>query len=774
MDSVVQFFFKHKWSTFAKGDFGFANRPSWLILVLLAALLGALIYFLYIRPGYKLNSQSKWGLMALRAGLLAVLFIMLMRPVVVVPSIIPKSTTVAVMADNSESMTLSDENNRSRLDATKELLASGGKFTKGLTDKFRTSLYGFSGTAEKIKDVTELKADGKATDIVSALREAVQDSTGSPLSAVVLISDGGSNAPKDLSAELRELRSRNIPVYTIGVGNPSRFKDAETVRITAPRRVLSGSAIIAEALVRLSGYDNQKISLAVSEDGKALKTQQFDVKASSSGGEAQSLTIEFTPTSVGNHSYTFEVKPLEGETTLLNNTLDAMISVTDDKPKILYIEGEPRWEYGFIRKAATAKTEKNLTVVSSLRSADGKFYRQGVESGVELTSGFPATLEELFTYQGIVLGSIEANFFSYDQLRQIEQFASRRGGGVMAIGGSRSFDAGKYAQSPIADMLPVQLNGIAEEPEMQIVQNFKAVLTARGRAHAVTRLNEDRAQSAKVWDDMPPISVPEALTAIKPGATVILEARHITDKNRVLPLLVEQRYGRGRTLAFTTDDTWRWRMEVSSQYNYHETFWRQLLRYMVSTTPGQFEVSSERDVYVTGDTISLRGEVNDKKFEAVRDAQVMATITKPSGATVELPLKINFNSEGGGKSTEASSDYRGELAANETGTYKVEMTARKGNEILGTAQSSFLVSDRSREFHDAAQNVELLKRVSSETGGKYFALDKANDLLDEITMLEGKNSERVSKDLWDMPINFLLLVGLASAEWFLRKRKGLA
>lgn len=770
MDSFVQVLFKHKWSTFAKGNFAFANRPSWLILVLLAGLLGALIYFLYIRPGYRINSQSKWGLIALRAGLLALLFIMLMRPVVVVPSVIPKSTSVAIMADNSQSMSLSDENNRSRLDATKELLAANSKFSTGLTDKFRTSLYGFSNTANKIKDAADLKAEGAATDIVSALGEAVKESTGSPLSAIVLVSDGGANTPKDLSEQLRDLRSRNIPVFTVGVGNPLRFKDAETVRITAPRRVLSGSAIIAETLVRLTGYDSQKISLAVSEDGKALKTQQFDVKS----GEAQSLTIEFNPTSVGNHSYTFEVKPLDGETTLENNALDAMIVVTDDKPKILYVEGEPRWEYGFIRKAATVKTEKNLTVVSSLRSADGKFYRQGVESGVELTSGFPATLEELFTYQGIVIGSIEANFFSYDQLRQIEQFTSRRGGGVMAIGGSRAFDAGKYAQSPVADLLPVYLNERIEEPEMQIVQNFKAVLTSRGRTHAITRLNEDRAQSAKVWDELPPISVPEALTATKPGATVILEARHITDKNRVLPLLVEQRYGRGRTLAFTTNDSWRWRMEVSSQYNYHETFWRQLLRYMVSTTPGQFEVSSERDVYVPGDTISLRSEINDKKFEPIRDAQVMATVTKPSGGTVELPLKINFNNDVSGQTAEASSDYRSEFKADETGLYKIEMTAKRGNETLGTAQSSFLVSNRSREFHDAAQNVELLKRVASETGGKYFALNKANDLLDEITMLEGKNSERVSKDLWDMPINFMLLVGLASAEWFLRKRKGLA
>ena len=64
--------------------------------------------------------------------------------------------------------------------------------------------------------------------------------------------------------------------------------------------------------------------------------------------------------------------------------------------------------------------------------------------------------------------------------------------------------------------------------------------------------------------------------------------------------------------------------------------------------------------------------------------------------------------------------------------------------------------------------------AAAETGGKYFPLNDAKDLLDEITLLEGKNSERVSKDLWDMPINFILLVGLAGAEWFLRKRKGLA
>jgi hypothetical protein len=279
-------------------------------------------------------------------------------------------------------------------------------------------------------------------------------------------------------------------------------------------------------------------------------------------------------------------------------------------------------------------------------------------------------------------------------------------------------------------------------------------------------LNEDRNLSAKLWEEMPPITLPEVLNIAKPGATVVLEARNLNDKSRVVPLLAEERYGRGRTMALTANDTWRWRMELSSQNNAHETFWRQLLRYLVSTTPNQYEVAAERDVYNQGDTVNLRGEVQDKKFDAVTDAQVAAVITKPSGGTIELPLQVSY--------TEQSSDYRSEFTPDENGLYKVEMTARRQGAVLGAAQSSFLVTDRTREFHDARQNVELLKRVATETGGKYYPLAKADALLDEITLLEGKNSERVSKDLWDMPINFLLLIGLASTEWFLRKRKGLA
>ena len=761
MDQVFQFFFKYKWSLFSKGDLRLASRPSWIIIALLLICLGILVYILYIRPGYRITSQRQVGLTALRAALLTVLALLLMRPVLVVSSVVPQSTAVAILADDSRSMQLTDQNGQSRLQAVKDLTKAGDKFLTGLESRFKVKLYRFADGAKSVPDTSSLTGEGAATDVADALKESVKDSGGLPLSAVVLLTDGAANTPRDLSAQMRELRARNLPVFAVGVGSTERFKDAEVVRVTTPRRVLTGSAVSAEVLLRVHGYGANKATVAVSEDGRAIKTEPVDIR----GNEAQTVNIEFTPATVGFHRYTFEVKPYDGELTVENNAQESFIQVTDDRPKVLYIEGEPRWEYGKMRASMT-RNEKNLVLVSVLRSADGKFYRQGVESGQELDTGFPKTVEELFAYQGLILGSIEANFFSYDQLKMIEQFVARRGGGFLGLAGSRAFDAGKYATTPIAGLLPFDLNDRIDEAEMPAVANFKAELTARGRTHAVTRLNEDRSLSAKAWEEMPAITIPEVLTQTKPGATVILDARSLVDRTRSVPLLGEERYGRGRSMALTASDTWRWRMLLEAKNNAHETFWRQLLRYLVSTTPNPIEVFSERDVYSAGDTVALRGEVNDKKFEPIKDAQVLTRVTDPSGNTVEIPMTFGL--------TENSSDYRGEYTPAENGLYKIELEARSKGTVLGRAESSFLRTERTREFHDAMQNSELLKRICAETGGKYYEFSRASDLLEDLTYLEGNNSERVSKDLWDMPFNLLLLVGLASGEWFLRKRSGLA
>lgn len=763
MERLVQFLTGHERAVFTNGQFGFGLRPHPLLLVAGALLFAAFIYFVYVRPRARLGGAKLAALVSLRVALFALLVFLLLRPVVVVPSIIPRSTSVALVTDDSRSMQIADApDGRTRLEAVRgALFAEERKFLPRLREKFRTDLYSFSGELGAMRGGDELFGEGAASDLGGAVSEAARRAAGVPLSAVVLVSDGAANVPRDLGAVLRDLRARNLPVYTVGVGSRARPTDAELVRVQMPRRVLVGSSMNAEAFVRLSGYGATKVLIAVSEDGRAVKTEEFNLR----GSETEAVRLELMAATAGVHRYTFEITALDGEMTLENNRREALVEVIEGPLRVLYVEGEPRWEHGKMRSAVT-RNEKNVELVSILRTGENKLYRQGVSGEQELIEGFPKTEEELFAFHGLVLGSVEASFFTVEQLRSIEAFVARRGGGVLALGGRLSFDGGKYAGTPLADLLPLTLDGRAAPTTDKVEPVFKPSLTGRGAAHPVTRLNEDRAASQKIWNDLPPVSVPEALDGVKPGATVLVEARRASGGGAPVPLLAHQRYGRGHALAFTASDTWRWQMKMDSKSNAHENFWRQMLRYLVSISPAQVEVAAEQDVYGLGDPVRVVADVRDKKFNAAADAQASARVVKPSGATVEVPLRFTARDE--------ANVYVGDYKADELGRHRIELSAAGTKIGTMSAQSEFLVTELNREFYDAAQNEDLLRRIAAETGGKYYTLDETDKLINDLTYRKTDNSRLVTKDLWDMPINFFFIVGLFSAEWFLRKREGLA
>jgi uncharacterized membrane protein len=767
MGLLARLLFGHERAVFTNGQFGFDLRPRPVVLLLIAILTGGFIYLIYLRPRLRVSKRVTMILAILRTSLIALLIFMLFRPVVVVSSVVPRSSYVALAIDDSLSMKLQDTAGRAtRLDAAKQVLftpPSSGQttFLSRLEDKFKTDLYGFSGELVTLKDGNQLYGEGRTTDLAGALDQISKRTSGLPLSAIVLVTDGATNVPRDLSATLRELRARDVPVFTVGVGDTSRPLDAELSRISLPRRVLTGSRANIEALVSLSGYGATKVLIGVREDGRAIKTEEFSVR----GNETQTVNLEIIPSTSGFHRYTVEITPLDGEVTIENNKQESLVEVIDGPLRVLYVEGEPRWELGKIRESLQLN-EKNVTVASLQRTGENKFYRQGIGGQQELVSGFPKTEEELFAYQGLVIGSVESRFFTADQMRNIEAFVARRGGGLLALGGRLAFDAGKYQGTPFADLLPLTLDGRNPNPADSFAPVYKGQLTGAGQSHPITRLNEDRALSQKTWNDLPPISISEELKGVKPGATVLLEAKRTGSPAPAVPLLAQQRYGRGQTLAFTAADTWRWRMRMDSKSNAHETFWRQMLRYLVSKSPMQTEVGAEQDVYVMDDSVRLIADIRDQRYNPVNDARANIRVTKPSGATLDVPLKFSTLND--------ANIYSGEFKADELGQHSIELSATSPGIGTVNTKSTVLVSDLNREFFGAAQNSDLLKRIASDTGGKYYQLSDVQTLLEDLTYRRTPYSERVTKDLWDMPINFILIIGLLCGEWFLRKREGLA
>jgi uncharacterized membrane protein len=766
LEEVVSFLFKYRPSLFSKGELEFATRaPAWLVVLLLIAAAGFL-YVLYLRSSIRLPAGWRTVLICTRFLLLALILVCLARPVLVAPSIIPQASYVAVLLDDSSSMLLPDESGQTRLETVKRLMASGTPFFDNLSKQFKLRTLKFSETAERVAGASQLTGSGSRTNLAAGLEQAVRDSAGIPFSGIVLVSDGAANSETESATSridevIDTLRARGVPVYTVGVGPTQIVDDVEMIRAAAPRRSLSGSPVTAELLIRSAG-SRKTVKVDVTEDQHPLRSQEVPVQ----DGTTSVARVTFTPSTPGFHRYGFSVAPAPEETVPDNNSQDLVIEVEDSKPRVLYIEGEPRWEYGKLRAALS--DEKNVVLVSVLRSADGKFYRQGVESGEELANGFPKSEEDTFKYDALILGSIEATFFTYDQLHAIEQFVSRRGGTLLVLGGSKALGAGGYANTTLADLLPLYLrdeNGISAEPE-----SFKAQPSERGKDSPVARLGGEQGAEISSWEKLPPVTIPEVLTDPKPGATVILEGKSIRQGNLTVPLLVEERYGRGRTLALLASDTWRWRMMIESRDKTFETFWRNLTRYLVESVRRRVETNSDRCYYGAGATVMIRAEVADEKFLNVRGARVSATVLTPNGRTADVPMKEVVD--------EGLEGYAGRFVPAEEGFYRVEATAHasdnRTSQLLGSSRTGFLVGPLNVESHNAAQNRELLKRIATDTGGKYYVENDAGNIVEDMAHTEGANSIRINYDLWDMPINFLMVVALAGFEWFARKRKGLS
>lgn len=762
MEQVVSFLFKYKESLYSKSQFGFGARPSVLLLIALVAGLAVLIYFIYVTPVVRLAPKWRAALIALRALLVVVIFFCIMQPIIVIPSVVPQSTYVAVLMDDSASMNFPDTQSATRLETIKQLMSPQGGFYTELGNKFKVRPLKFSAAAERVKDADELTGAGAETNLDAALEQAARESSGLPYSGIVLITDGSSNSSgasaETISTTLANLRARSLPVYVIGVGPAAMEGDVEIVRATAPRRVLAGSPITAEVLIRAGGQA-RSARIDLSEDNRLLRSSDVAIQS-----DATTVSrISFTPSSPGVHRYRFTAQAPPDDPIVENNSQEMLIEVLDSKPKILYIEGEPRWEYGKMRESLAE--EKNIVVASVLRSADGKYYRQGIENADELAAGFPKSEEELFKYDALMIGSVEATFFTFDQLKAIEQFVSRRGGTLLALGGSKAFNAGGYSNTPMADLLPVFIR--AESASAGESQSFRAAVAERGRDHPAARLAEQPDANQKAWEQLPAITLPEVISDTKPGATVVLEARSKADSSRAVPLLIEQRYGRGKTIVLTASDTWRWQMMMESKDKSFETFWRNLLRYTVDSVRHRVEASAERSFYSTGEPVRIRAEVADEKYLNIGNASVIARITTPSGRAVDVVMSASADAGFEG--------YAAQFVADEEGIHQVEVTASSSKQAgLAPAKASFVVGQLNREAREAAQNVELLKRIAAETGGGYYTAAQAADLIDDITHSEGPGTVRETKDLWDMPINFILIIGFAAGEWFIRKRKGLA
>jgi uncharacterized membrane protein len=680
--------------------------------------------------------------------------------VLVVKAAVPQQNFVAVLLDDSRSMQIADQDSQPRGTFLRQEFGTPDRGILGnLSQRYMVRTFRFSNVASRVEAEDDLTFAGAQTHIGAALDGARQELAGLPLAGVVLVSDGADTTDSGIAPALLALKSQGVPVFTVGVGRETLDRDIQIGRVSTPRTALKGTTLMVDVVLTQTGYAGQTVNVDIEDEGRLVGTQPVKLP---DDGSAATARVRFTVGEAGPRVMRFRIAPQPGELVTENNAREALIDVRDRRERILYFEGEPRPEMKFIRRAV--EEDPNLLVVTLQRTADNKYMRLGVDGPEELVAGFPKTREELFTYRGLILGSVEAGAFTGDQLKMISEFVDRRGGGLLMLGGPRSFGEGGYAGTSVADVLPVVLDPASrDQPPALARVNVKPTLA--GASQGVTQIAENEAASLAKWDKLPTVLTVNRIGDKKPGATVLLSATDESRRER--PVLIYQRYGRGKSFAFMLHDSWFWQMHASIAVDdmTHEHFWRQLLRWLVDGVPDGVSVTSLTDRVEPSEGATLRAEIVDPNFVELNDAVVSAKLTSPDGTIVDVPMQW---------SGEKSGEYLATVPTQAQGWYEAKIDAVHGGKTLGTAVTHLRAAPGDAEYFDATMHAPTLRRIADETGGRFYTPATAQGLSEDLKYTGRGVTTVEERDLWHLPIVMLLLIGLLCAEWGYRRAVGLS
>ena len=766
---MFEWLFKFTRLNYAEGEIGFQAGQAAVVFGLLVVVLLVGFGLVYFLTNLYTGDRSKAVSLGLRIPVLLLLCLPLFEPVLVMPDVVPDENFVAVLVDASESMNIVDGafGGARRDDARQLLFDPDDGVAAPLGEHFKLRYYTFSGQATRVDSLPDARADGRRTDLTAALDRVISDFKGVPLAGVVLLTDGGDNGTGVPLNKAEELRSLDIPMHIVGLGRESFETERELLDVEVSKSVEESTGAEIDVKVRSWAPEPQPVMFSIFQGETRVFSEARRLKGE---GKVDQLSFFYEPAGNGAQEYTLQIEPAPDERNTENNTLNLLIDTRKDTLRVLYLEGHPRRDFKFVRRALVDDQVVEFAAVS--RTGTNKFYRQGIRNVDELAGGFPQSLEELYGYKVVLLGDVEASTFSLDQQRMLESFVRTRGGGLLMMGGLGSFAEGDYWNTPIEDVLPLTLDPARRKVipprfydpnEPAGPQGFVFAPTAAGYDSPILKLSSDPATNRTRWGGMPTLTSLNYVGRVKPGAVVLAEKPE-DDFGPREPLLVVHRYGKGRSAALPTASTWRWQMQLPTEDLRHERFWRQLVRWLAASAPNPVDINLEQDLFSPGEEMQVTVNIYDTEFRPLDAAAVTGRITDPTGLSSEVALQPALTEPGA---------YVATYVPQEQGVYELAVTAEAEGVPVGAYTRSFLVRSSKQEYHDATLKRPFLASLAEASNGIYYDVAEVGTLPDNLRGRRTSTSIYRAEYLWDMPLLFLLVIILLSAEWLYRRRKGM-
>jgi hypothetical protein len=776
---------------------------------MLVAFAGVLLLtvFLY-RRGQGLPVRVRLVLAVSRLVALGLIVAVVLEPTVDVTQTHTVKRRLAVLIDVSESMSVSDQRKRpediieaaaalgmlplseatdanraamaldtkqrqtiaaaSRLDLAKSLLSQSARpVLESLGDNLDVSYYAFGKTLRKLGEdnsgneesrtgtgnfLATLLADDSGTSIAESLEAVANADRDVPLAGIVMISDGLDTSSRRAEATVHDLGMRSIPVYTVpvGIADPD---DVSIRNIIIQEVAFSGDKVPVRVQIQSRGYEKRTADLTVLLDGRSVARQSVSLEG---GMQFEDIFFNVDGHEKGAARIEVAIEPFDDEATAENNRVERSVRVVNEKINVLCIEGSARWEFRYLRAMLKRDPRINATFIAT------RAQPELARNSSEYIAQFPESREEAFAYDLVILGDVDASFFSTEAFQRLEELVKERGGSLLMLCGARHSPA-SYAGTPVQRMLPVEFDAQAKWEDVD--NSVYPVLTPEGRSSLVMTLENDQEENDLVWSQVAPLYRVPPLLEPRPGATVLMELSDTRSRANRYPLVSWQRYGTGKCMMMATDRLWLLRFKTGDKY--HWRVWSQCIQFLtLSRLMGEHKrirLETDRATYPVSGQVMLYAHLLDDEYEPITqsgfEVEVSALDAKAAGAA---PQRVTLRPDASNPGL-----YEGYFSPPHPGRFRVE--ANSNDQPLSNT-TEFQVADLKPELANTDMQIEHLRRISDLSGGDCLSASRLQELQTLLNLEPHTAVIRTERPFWDNGLVAFVLIGLLGFEWILRRR----
>ncbi len=797
-------------------EWGRIQSPADLLAPVLAtAVVLSLVVYLYRRDGVELSAPVRWLLTALRVVAFLALLAIYLQPQWRNEIDQVQNSRVVLLADTSISMGLHDAEETpvpaepSRAQRVAAALGRGDWLDR-LRRKHDVVLARFDQDAPRVLSLDKLAdgqpvaqpplADSSATDdekldfeealaprgaetrLGQALRQWIDAERSSPLSGIVVFTDGQHNAGLDPAVAIAQAREARVPVYTVGIGSLTQPVNVRISDLQAPPRAYPGDRYTVTGFLQAQGLAGKAVTVELESrdaagpaaaEAKLEGTQEVTLGGD---GEVVPARFELTPAEAGRRTLRLRVRPPAADRNPSDNQQEADVEIVDRKTRVLLFAGGPTREYQFLRNQL--RRDRDVMVDVLLQSG-----ASGISQDAhEILDAFPNTPEALFEYDVLVAFDPDWRQLTSAQQELVERWVSDQAGGMVVIAGPVFTDhwAQDASLSKIRGLYPVEFHRrltLLGDSRHEADEPWPIEFSRDGLEAEFLWIEDSLTASVQAWADFPGVYGHYSVRGPKPAATVYgyFSDPRAAEAGQKPVYLAGQFFGAGRVFYLGSGEMWRLRAIDDA---YFERFYTKLIRHV---SQGRLLRGSqrgvllvERDRYFLGGTVDVRAQLTDSRLAPLDLPRVPLEITLPDTTRQTIQLLADPTKKGG---------YRGQFTARKEGTYLLELSPPDGDELI-SRRVQVKMPELEREHPE--RNDALLSEIARQTGGVYYVgLEAA--LAETPGSTGAKPLLAVLRDasrtvttislptpLWSNAWTMCTVCGLLCLEWLIRRLAKLA